>query len=119
MSSSATMFTSLSIGLMAGVTVAPITTRFEDGFHLPPREEIEAVVTDKTAAIILCNPANGFKDNPGCKAAGLADRLCLPGDLRQPDRGAGCLSPPMRCIHDAVAGQRRAEARAVRRCRSW
>jgi len=47
-----------SIGLMAGVTVAPITTTFEDGFHLPSREAIEAVVTDKTAAIILCNPAN-------------------------------------------------------------
>ncbi len=47
-----------SIGLMAGVTVAPITTRFDDGFHLPPRERIEAAITDKTAAIVLCNPSN-------------------------------------------------------------
>lgn len=47
-----------SIGMLAGVEVVPITTRFEDGFHLPSAEALEAAVTPKTRALILCNPAN-------------------------------------------------------------
>jgi aspartate aminotransferase len=43
---------------MAGVRVVPITTRAEDGFHLPPRAEIEAVITPRTRAILFSNPGN-------------------------------------------------------------
>ena len=43
---------------MAGVTVVPLTTRGEDGFHLPPREAIDSLVTPKTSAILICNPNN-------------------------------------------------------------
>lgn len=39
---------------------------------------------------VFCNPTKGFKDNADCKAAGLSNHLCLPGDLTQPDKG-GCL----------------------------
>ncbi len=44
--------------LMNGIKVVPITTRIEDGFHLPPIDEIETLVTSKTKAILFSNPAN-------------------------------------------------------------
>jgi len=44
--------------LMNGIKVVPITTRIEDGFHLPPIDEIEALVTPRTKAILFSNPAN-------------------------------------------------------------
>lgn len=40
------------------VTIKPITTKAEDGFHLPSKEEILACVTDKTRAIMISNPGN-------------------------------------------------------------
>ncbi|PIE19218.1 MAG: aspartate aminotransferase [Proteobacteria bacterium] len=47
-----------SIGVMAGVRVVPITTRFEDGYHLPPAAELAAAITPRTKALLLCNPSN-------------------------------------------------------------
>jgi aspartate aminotransferase len=44
--------------LMNGIRVVPITTRIEDGFHLPPLREIEALITPRTKAILFSNPAN-------------------------------------------------------------
>jgi len=44
--------------LPVGVTVKPITTHAEDGFALPSKKEIEALITDKTKAIMLSNPGN-------------------------------------------------------------
>ena len=43
---------------MAGLTVKPITANIEDGFALPPIEAFEAQITDKTKAILICNPGN-------------------------------------------------------------
>ncbi len=43
---------------MAGVTLIPLTSKAEDGFHLPPREAWEKVVSTKTRLVILCNPNN-------------------------------------------------------------
>jgi aspartate aminotransferase len=43
---------------MAGVRLAALTTRVEDGFHLPPREVWEKAVTPKTKLVLLCNPNN-------------------------------------------------------------
>ncbi len=40
------------------VEVRGITTKAEDGFHFPAREEIEKVLDDKTRAFILNNPGN-------------------------------------------------------------
>lgn len=48
----------LSIARMCGVVVRPLTTRVEDGFHLPERAAVEAALTEKTRAILLCNPSN-------------------------------------------------------------
>ncbi|MFC2095593.1 pyridoxal phosphate-dependent aminotransferase [Candidatus Bipolaricaulota bacterium] len=44
--------------VMNGITIVPITTTVEDGFHLPPIEEIAKLVTPKTKAILFSNPAN-------------------------------------------------------------
>ncbi|MDP6908461.1 MAG: pyridoxal phosphate-dependent aminotransferase [Flavobacteriales bacterium] len=43
---------------MAGLTVKPITAAIETGFALPPIEEFERQITDKTKAILICNPGN-------------------------------------------------------------
>ncbi|MED7818694.1 MULTISPECIES: pyridoxal phosphate-dependent aminotransferase [unclassified Francisella] len=40
------------------VVIKPITTKAEEGFHLPSKEEILACVTDKTRAIMISNPGN-------------------------------------------------------------
>ena len=42
----------------AGVTVVPVTSHIENGFALPPVAQIEAKITAKTKAIIICNPGN-------------------------------------------------------------
>jgi len=43
---------------MLGVKLVPITTYAEDGYHFPAKEEIEKHITDKTRAIMICNPNN-------------------------------------------------------------
>jgi aspartate aminotransferase len=40
------------------VNVVPITTKAEDGFHLPGKEEIVKAITPKTKAILFSNPGN-------------------------------------------------------------
>src|SRR5687767_9130214 len=42
----------------AGVNVVPITSYIENGFALPPIEDFEKVITNKTKAVIICNPNN-------------------------------------------------------------
>jgi aspartate aminotransferase len=42
----------------AGVTVVPVTSYIENGFALPPIDEIEKKITAKTKAIVICNPNN-------------------------------------------------------------
>lgn len=43
---------------MAGLKVVPITARIEDGFALPPISEFEKRITERTRAILICNPGN-------------------------------------------------------------
>lgn len=42
----------------AGVKVIPIRSSIETGFALPPIEDFEKVISDKTKAIIICSPNN-------------------------------------------------------------
>lgn len=42
----------------AGVNVVPVTSHIENGFALPPIEEIEKKITARTKAIVICNPNN-------------------------------------------------------------
>ena len=43
---------------MAGVRLVPLTSRGEDGFHLPPRDQWEKALTKRTRMVLLCNPNN-------------------------------------------------------------
>ena len=42
----------------AMVNIVPVTCVIEDGFALPPFAEIEAKISSKTKAIMICNPNN-------------------------------------------------------------
>lgn len=42
----------------AGVEVVPVTASIEDGFALPPIADFEKKITEKTKAIMICNPGN-------------------------------------------------------------
>ena len=44
--------------IAAGLNVVPVTADIENGFALPPVEEIEKKITSKTKAIVICNPGN-------------------------------------------------------------
>ncbi len=48
----------LSFSLAKDATVVPVTSRIEDDFALPSIEEFEAKITDRTKAILICNPGN-------------------------------------------------------------
>jgi aspartate aminotransferase len=43
---------------MTGLRLIPVTSRGEDGFHLPPLPEWERAVTPRTRFVLLCNPNN-------------------------------------------------------------
>ncbi len=43
---------------IAGITIRPLLTLAETGFQLPDDDAIEALITAKTKAIMLCNPGN-------------------------------------------------------------
>lgn len=42
----------------AGINIVPVTANIDNGFALPSIKEIEAKITDKTKAIVICNPGN-------------------------------------------------------------
>lgn len=48
----------LGFAALLGVKVVPITCRAEDGYHLPPRAEIEKLISPRTKALLYCNPGN-------------------------------------------------------------
>jgi len=43
---------------MANVKVVPVTSQIENGFALPSISAFEALITEKTKGIVLCNPGN-------------------------------------------------------------
>ena len=43
---------------MAGLDIIPVTSRGRDGFHMPGRHVWERALTDRTRAVIVCNPNN-------------------------------------------------------------
>ncbi len=42
----------------AGVKIVPITSSIEEEFQLPPLESIREKITDRTRAVMICNPNN-------------------------------------------------------------
>jgi len=47
-----------AFAVSAGVKVSPITSTIETGFALPAISHFEEKITDKTRAIVICNPNN-------------------------------------------------------------
>lgn len=47
-----------TFAFMNGITLKAISTDMKQGFQVPPIEEFEKAITDKTKAILLCNPGN-------------------------------------------------------------
>lgn len=47
-----------TFAFLNGITLKAIRTDIRTGFQVPPAEEFEKAITDKTKAILLCNPGN-------------------------------------------------------------
>lgn len=47
-----------SFSVLADIKVVPIKSTMDTGFALPPINEFEKNITDKTKAILVCNPSN-------------------------------------------------------------
>jgi len=67
--------------VQAGVHVVPITSHIEDGFALPAIAEFEKVITEKTKAIIICNPNNPTGYLYSRQEMEALKQLCLKYDL--------------------------------------
>ena len=48
----------ISLFIAAGAVVVPISTQIEEGFTLPSAAAFKECITDKTKAILVCNPGN-------------------------------------------------------------
>lgn len=48
----------ISFAMQAGVKVRPIRTDIRNGYALPSVEEFEALIDERTKAILICNPNN-------------------------------------------------------------
>jgi len=46
------------LAAMAGISLVPVPTFVQDGYHLPARAEIEKVITNKTRGIMFASPGN-------------------------------------------------------------
>jgi aspartate aminotransferase len=44
--------------IASGVTVVPVNSNIHTGFALPPIEDFEAHISERTKAIMICNPGN-------------------------------------------------------------
>ena len=48
----------MAFAVSAGAIIKTVTSKIETGFALPPVEEFEALITERTKAILICNPNN-------------------------------------------------------------
>ena len=48
----------MAFAISCGAVVKSVRTSIDDGFRLPPIEKFEEQITDKTKAILICNPNN-------------------------------------------------------------
>jgi aspartate aminotransferase len=67
--------------VQAGVHVVPITSHIEDGFALPAIDGFEKLITEKTKAIIICNPNNPTGYLYSLQEMEALKQLCLKHDL--------------------------------------
>ncbi len=62
--------------VMAGITLNPVVTRGDNGYHLPPAEEIEKHINSRTRAILVCSPNNPTGTVYSKKEMEMAAELC-------------------------------------------
>lgn len=48
----------MAFAISAGAVIKTVTSTIETGFALPPVEKFEELITEKTKAILICNPNN-------------------------------------------------------------
>ena len=48
----------MAFAISAGAVIKSVSSTIEDGFALPPIEKIEALITERTKGILICNPNN-------------------------------------------------------------
>ena len=48
----------MAFAVSAGAVIKSVPSSIETGFALPPVEEFEKLITDRTKAILICNPNN-------------------------------------------------------------
>ena len=48
----------MAFAVSAGAVIKTVTSTIDTGFSLPPVEEFEKLITDRTKAILICNPNN-------------------------------------------------------------
>ena len=48
----------MAFAVSAGAVIKTVTSTIDTGFALPPVEEFEKLITDRTKAILICNPNN-------------------------------------------------------------
>ena len=65
----------------AGVTIVPIPSGIETGFSLPPIEAFEQAVTERTKAIMICNPNNPTGYLYSKEELEVLKEICLKHDL--------------------------------------
>jgi aspartate aminotransferase len=65
----------------AGIKVVPIPSSIEDGFSLPPIDAFEKAVTDRTKAIMICNPNNPTGYLYSREELEVLREICLKHDL--------------------------------------
>lgn len=61
---------------MAGLRLVPLTSRGEDGFHLPGREAWERGLSGRTRLVVLCNPNNPTGTVYGREELEMVARFC-------------------------------------------
>ena len=71
----------LGFAVMAGVNVVPIPSSIDTGFALPPMEDFEKVITERTKGIVICNPNNPTGYLYGATELGALRNICLKHDL--------------------------------------
>lgn len=48
----------MAFAISAGAVIRPVVASIENGFALPPIEEFEKLINDRTRGILICNPNN-------------------------------------------------------------
>ncbi|MDR1810042.1 MAG: pyridoxal phosphate-dependent aminotransferase [Prevotella sp.] len=48
----------MAFAVSAGAVIKPVSSSIEEGFSLPPVEKFEALISERTKGIMICNPNN-------------------------------------------------------------